>query len=65
MKKLLAPFDREFKQVPETINMQSSLSILLSKKSLIERFFFANPPQIHRSGLRKTLSAGIEVWQQL
>jgi len=36
MKKLLAPFDREIKGVFKVINMQSSLYIVLSKKSSIE-----------------------------
>jgi len=37
MKKLLAPFDREFKQVLKTINMQSILDIVVLEKSMIER----------------------------
>jgi len=62
MKKLLAPFDREFKQVPVTINMQSSLDILLSKKSSIEGEKSSNGSQIHLSRSRKKLAAGIENW---
>ena len=37
MRKLLTPFDREFKQVLETINIKSILNIVLLEKSLIER----------------------------
>jgi hypothetical protein len=42
MKKLFAPFDREFKEVLETINMQGMLDILLIDKSLKERNFCSN-----------------------
>ena len=34
MRKLLAPFDREFKQVLETINTQSVLDIVFPEKLL-------------------------------
>ena len=34
MKKLLASFDREFKQVLETINVQNMLVIMALEKSL-------------------------------
>ena len=65
MKKLLAPFDREFKEVLETINMQGSLDILILKKSSMEGKKSSNRPQIHCSRFRakKKLNAGIEVWQ--
>jgi len=36
MENFLAPFDREFKQVLEAINMQSALDIVLLGKSLTE-----------------------------
>lgn len=39
MKKLFTPFDREIKEVLETINMQCILDIAVSKKSLMEGNF--------------------------
>ncbi|KAL9550956.1 hypothetical protein PS6_005254 [Mucor atramentarius] len=56
MEKLLAPFDRESKEVPKTIN--------IPEKSVIEGTKISNRPQIELSGFRKMLTAGIEIWQQ-
>jgi len=60
MKKLLVPFDREPKEVLETINMQSSLDILLSRKSSIEGKKSSDRSQIQLSDPRKKQTAGFE-----
>lgn len=59
MKKLLAPIDREFRQVLETVNIQSSLDIVLLDKSLIERTKNSNWSKIELSGCRKPQYAEI------
>lgn len=61
-----APFDREFKDVFETINMSSRLEIVSLEKSVIEgkKKKSSNRPQIQLSGFRKTLTTGTELWQQ-
>jgi len=64
MKKLLAPFDREFKKVLETINMQGSLVTIILKKSSIERNSCSNRSQIQLSGSKQQLTAETELWQQ-
>jgi len=53
MNKLLAPFDREFNQVVETINTQSKLYIMLLEKSLIKGKFCSNRSQNQLSGSKK------------
>jgi len=58
MNKLLAPFDREFNQVVETINTQSRLDIMLLEKSLIERKFCSNRSQNQLSGSKKNTDCG-------
>jgi len=61
---LLAPLDREFKEVLKTINMPSILDIALLEKSLIEGVKNSKWPQIQSLGSKKPLTAGIEIWQQ-
>lgn len=46
MNELLVPFDRELKEVPETLNMQCILDIVFFEISLIERKKCSNEPQV-------------------
>ena len=64
MEKLLAPFDRESKEVPKTINIPSRLNIVLLEKLVIERTKISNQPQIELSGFRKMSTSGIEICQK-
>lgn len=45
MEEILAPFDREFKEILGTISMQSRLYIVALEKNLIERNFVENDPK--------------------
>jgi len=63
MEKLVAPFDREFKELLKTINVQSILDIVLLEKSSIEVFFCQSWSQIQLSEWKEMLTAGVEIRQ--
>jgi len=65
MEELLAPFDREFKGVLETINILNRLDRLLLEKLSMERNFYSNRSQIQLSRSQELLNAGrIEIRQK-